>query len=80
MGILFGFFLLRALESNDQWDAKAKLLGSADNTFGNVITSHDASKDVDEDTLDLGVSQEDFERLLDGLGGSAAAQDMNDVT
>lgn len=54
--VLFCFGLLRALESNDQWDAEAELLGGADNTLGNVITSHDASKDVDENTLDLGVS------------------------
>ena len=71
--VLLCFCLFCALESNDQWDGEVELFGGANNTLSNVITSHNASKDVDENTLDLGVSQENLERLLDRLGCSTAA-------
>lgn len=70
--LLLRLWLLRALEADDQGHLERQLLGSIDDTLGNVIAAHDASEDVDEDALDLGVRYKDFERLLNGLGRGTA--------
>lgn len=54
--VLLRFCLFCALKSNNQWNAEAELPGGADNTLSNIIASHDAPEDVDENALDLGIS------------------------
>ena len=64
--------LLRTLQPDDQRNSQGKLLRSVDHTLRDVVTTHDAAEDVDEDALDLGVRHNDFERLLDRLGSSTS--------
>jgi hypothetical protein len=44
------------LEPDDDRKRKVELLGGVDDTLGNDVALHDASEDVDEDGLDLGVA------------------------
>jgi len=49
---LFGLVLLRALQSDDERDTKAELVGSLDDALGDDIATHYPAEDVDEDGLD----------------------------
>ena len=70
--VLFGLLLLGALESYNEGNVKLEFLGSSDNSLRNIITSHDTTKDIDEDALHFGVSEKNLECFLDGFGGCAS--------
>ena len=44
------------LKPDDDRKRKIELLGGVDDALGNNVALHDASEDVDEDGLDLGVA------------------------
>lgn len=70
--LLFSLFFLGAFQPDDEGNSESELLRGLDNTFGNVITAHNATKDIDKDALDFGIGEQDFERLFDSLGGSTS--------
>lgn len=72
--IRFGFGFFRALETHDEGDGHAQLLSSFDDTFRDIVATHDASEDVDENALHIGVSVQDLKGLLDSLRGSTSVE------
>jgi len=56
---LFG---VRSIETNDDWRVDRDPLHCLENAVGNFFTSRDATKDVDEDRLDVRVVVDDLER------------------
>ena len=67
--VLFGLLLLGTLESHNERYVKLEFLGSFDDSFCDIITSHDTTKDVDEDTFHFRVGEKNLERFLDGFSG-----------
>lgn len=51
----FSFLLFGTFQSNNERDGKTKLPSSLDDSFGDIITTHDTTKNVDKDALDFNV-------------------------
>src|SRR6478672_3579966 len=54
-----------AFEAHDERHLEADFLNGGDNAFGDDVTLHDATEDVDEDALDLRVGSDDLEGRSD---------------
>jgi len=75
---LFSFLLLRSLQSDDEGDLQLEFRSGLDDTLGNNVASHDASKDVDKDGAHRLLPQQELERLLDRIG-SGRSSDVEEV-
>ncbi len=74
----FAGFDVVAFETDDERDAERDFLRSSDDAVGDDVAVHDATEDVDEDTFDLGIAQDDFEGCRD-LFFRRAAADVEEV-
>lgn len=66
--LLFRFGFFGPFETDDQGNRQGKFFGRLDDAFGDVVTTHDAAKDVNKDALHFRIREKDLERLLDRLG------------
>jgi len=66
--LLFRFGFFGAFETDDQGNRQGEFFGCLDDAFGDVVTAHDAAKDVNKYALHFGIREKDLECLLDGLG------------
>lgn len=73
---LFGLLLLGALETDNQGNGHRQFLRGLDNTLSNVIATHDAAEDVDEDALDFGVGEQNLESLFDGFRSRTSTEQV----
>ena len=67
------FFRIGSLKTNHHGQGDADFFRSLDHAVGNPFTSHDASENIDENTFDFSVLEEDAKSGCDGLLGSASA-------
>ena len=56
-----------ALQPYDDGDLQVHVADCGDHPGGHHVATHDASEDVDEDALDVGIAGDDAERLLHGF-------------
>lgn len=66
--LLFSFCFFGAFETDDQGNGQGEFFGCLDDAFRDVITAHDAAKDVNKYALHFGIREKYLERLLDRLG------------
>ena len=63
---------VRTFEADNQWNLKADFFHSSYNAFGDHVTTHDATKDVDQDAFDVWIRGDDLERFGYFFFGRAA--------
>lgn len=66
--LLFSFCFFGTFETDDQGNGQGELFGCLDDAFCDVITAHDAAKDVNKYALHFGIREKYLKRLLDRLG------------
>ncbi len=69
---MFAELNVRAFKTHDQRNLDADLLGRFDNPGGDDVTLHDAAENVDQDSFDLVVGEDDLEGFRDTFDGGAA--------
>src|SRR6266516_1922823 len=67
----FPFFHLAAVHPDDDGEGAVDLACGLDDSLGNDVATHDASENVDEDTFDVAILENDLERLGDLFPGGS---------
>jgi hypothetical protein len=70
--LLFRFGLFGTFEADNQGNRQGEFFRRLDDAFGDVVATHNATKDVDKYTLHFRIREKDFECLLDSLGCSTS--------
>ena len=60
------------LKSDDDWNLNFQVSGGSNDTLGDDVASHDSTKDVDEDGLDVIVGGDESKRFLHLIGRRSA--------